>query len=74
MSEKPGNRKLVQLNLPLSNSLMKRFANQKFDDTIAPTIGIDFMPATIEIDEKAYTLSFWVGYKNNSFMLFLLVF
>ncbi len=45
---------------PRPFSLMKRFANQKFDDTIAPTIGVDFMPATIEIDGRSYTLSFWV--------------
>uniref|UniRef100_A0A5K3ET62 Ras-related protein Rab-18 n=1 Tax=Mesocestoides corti TaxID=53468 RepID=A0A5K3ET62_MESCO len=40
-------------------SLMKRFANQKFDDTLSPTIGVDFMPSKIEIDGRLFTLSFW---------------
>lgn len=41
---------------------MKRFADQKFDDTVTPTIGVDFMPAKIEIDGRVYSLSFWVRF------------
>ncbi|VDN97158.1 unnamed protein product [Rodentolepis nana] len=40
-------------------SIMKRFADEKFDDSIAPTIGVDFMPSKIEIDGITYSLSFW---------------
>ncbi|KAM7541067.1 hypothetical protein Aperf_G00000043524 [Anoplocephala perfoliata] len=40
-------------------SIMKRFADEKFDDSITPTIGVDFMPSKIEIDGVIYNLSFW---------------
>nr|CDI70184.1 Rab GTPase [Echinococcus granulosus] len=42
-------------------SIMKRFADQKFDESITPTIGVDFTPSKIEVDGQVYTLSFWVG-------------
>ncbi|KAL5112586.1 Protein HIRA [Taenia crassiceps] len=38
---------------------MKRFADQRFDDSITPTIGVDFTPSRIEVDGRVYTLSFW---------------
>ncbi|KAH9286666.1 Ras-related protein Rab-18 [Echinococcus granulosus] len=40
-------------------SIMKRFADQKFDESITPTIGVDFTPSKIEVDGQVYTLSFW---------------
>ncbi|KAL7062343.1 hypothetical protein AAHC03_01654 [Spirometra sp. Aus1] len=40
-------------------SLMKRFAKQEFDPHISPTIGVDFMPAVIEVNGSPYSLSLW---------------
>lgn len=40
-------------------SLMKRFAKQEFDPHISPTIGVDFMPAAIDINGSSYSLSLW---------------
>ncbi|VDL90906.1 unnamed protein product [Schistocephalus solidus] len=38
---------------------MKRFAKQEFDPHISPTIGVDFMPAAIDINGSSYSLSLW---------------
>lgn len=40
---------------------MKRFADQKFDDLVVPTCGVDFVPSKIEVGGRVYSLMFWVS-------------
>lgn len=47
---------------------MNRFAKKEFDPNARPTIGVDFMPAVIEINEQTYNLSFWVHHFINSWL------
>ncbi|CAF5100812.1 unnamed protein product [Rotaria magnacalcarata] len=41
------------------SSLLSRYANNTFNESFIPTIGIDFACRTIQVDGKTTKISFW---------------